>query len=193
MIETSQEIVFCYPVDSYVSGSCMMKEFTFVGPNSSNVVILWQDEGWDEGHIMTVKVIDLKKQPKNSRFYSLVLFIKSHEKPWKKAFIPRLCLPTFHHLRMRPKVHCFWPAIRRRIWFFYMLWQYKLDKNFNLTFEESRSLLSSMPWLPRYALTMKSLVNHFQSSKFSIEDSLKVETGLESHRPWSNVFVQWRL
>ena len=26
---------------------------------------------------------------------------------------------------------------------FYMLWQYKLDKNFDLTFEENRSLLSS--------------------------------------------------
>ena len=26
----------------------------------------------------------------------------------KKAFIPLLCLPTFLHLRMRPKVHRFW-------------------------------------------------------------------------------------
>ena len=26
----------------------------------------------------------------------------------------------------------------------YMLWQYKLDKNFDLIFEENRSLISSM-------------------------------------------------
>ena len=31
-----------------------------------------------------MKVIDLKKQPKNSRFYSLVSFTKPHEKPWKR-------------------------------------------------------------------------------------------------------------
>ena len=31
-----------------------------------------------------MKVIDLKKQAKNSRFYSLVSFTRPHEKPWKR-------------------------------------------------------------------------------------------------------------
>ena len=31
-----------------------------------------------------MKVINLKKQAKNSRFYSLVLFTRPHEKPWKR-------------------------------------------------------------------------------------------------------------
>ena len=55
-----------FPVNSYVAGLC--------------------DEGihvlWDEGQIM--KVIYLKKQPKNSGIYSLVSFTKPHEMPWKR-------------------------------------------------------------------------------------------------------------
>ena len=31
-----------------------------------------------------MKVVNLKKQAKNTRFYSLVLFTKPHEKPWKR-------------------------------------------------------------------------------------------------------------
>ena len=63
MIETSQDIVSCYPSNSYI---------TDVGIHVLMVL-------WDEGQIM--KVINLKKQPKNSRFYSLVSFTKPHEKP----------------------------------------------------------------------------------------------------------------
>ena len=37
---------------------------------------------WNECQIMII--IYLKKQPKNSRFYSLVSFTKPHEKPWKR-------------------------------------------------------------------------------------------------------------
>ena len=61
-MKTSQDIVSCYPVNH-----------------------MWTSRGegihvrWDEGQIM--KVIDLKKQAKNSRFYSLVLFTRPHEKP----------------------------------------------------------------------------------------------------------------
>ena len=47
---------------------------------------------------------------------------------------------------------------------FYMLWQYKLDKNFNLTFEENRSLLSSMTAKICFKMLMKSLVDHFPSN-----------------------------
>ena len=55
----------------------------------------------------------------------------------KKAYIQLLCLPTFLHLRMRPKVHCFWSVIRRRIRFFDMMlhcscktnWTKKIQSN----------------------------------------------------------------
>ena len=50
----------------------------------------------------------------------------------------------------------------------YMLWQYKLDKNFDLTFEENRSLISSMTAKIWLKMLMKSLVDHFQSTEFSI-------------------------
>ena len=49
-----------------------------------------------------------------------------------------------------------------------MLWQYKLDKNFNLTFEENRSLLSSMTAKICFKMLMKSSVVHFLSTEFSI-------------------------
>ena len=41
-----------------------------------------------------------------------------------------------------------------------MLWQYKLDKNFNLTIGENRSLLSSMTVKICFKMMMKSLVGH---------------------------------
>ena len=63
MIETSQDIVSCYPLNSYI---------TDVGIHVLMVL-------WDEGQIM--KVINLKKQPKKSRFNSLVQFTKPHERP----------------------------------------------------------------------------------------------------------------
>ena len=36
--------------------------------------------------------------------------MKSHE---KESIHHILCIATFLHLRMRPKIHCFWSAIRR--------------------------------------------------------------------------------
>ena len=51
-----------------------------------------------------------------------------------------------------------------------MLWQYKLDKNFDLTIEENRSLLSSMTTKICFKMSMKSLVDHFPSTEFSIGD-----------------------
>ena len=47
MMETSKEIVSCYPVNSYVAGFWVMKEFTFGGMKP-------------EGQIM--KVINLLKE-----------------------------------------------------------------------------------------------------------------------------------
>ena len=54
--------------------------------------------------------------------------------------------------------------------FLNVLWQYKLDNCFNLTFKENRSLLSSMIAKICFKILMKSLVDHFQSFEFSIED-----------------------
>ena len=95
----------------------------------------------------------------------------------KKAFVWLLCLPTFLHLRNQ------WAwdqkSINRWNWwklicnekkhlFFYMLWQYKLDKNFNVSFQENRSLLFSMTAKICFKMLMKSLGYHFPSTEFSI-------------------------
>ena len=50
------------------------------------------------------------------------------------------------------------------------LWQYRLDKHFNLTFQENRPLLSSITAKICFKMLMNSLVDHFQSKKFSIKD-----------------------
>ena len=126
----------CVPLDLSTMASVMMSSFwelqstqTFswqsswwwkllrlLSPTAQWIICGWisRDEGihvwWDEGQIM--KVINLKKQPKNSKFYSLVSFTKAPEKPWKRkhssdcfvGIIWLLCLPTFLHSRMRPKV-----------------------------------------------------------------------------------------
>ena len=44
-----------------------------------------------------------------------------------------------------------------------MLWQYNLDKYFDLTFEENRSLLSSMTAKTSFKMLMKSPVDHLIS------------------------------
>ena len=44
-----------------------------------------------------------------------------------------------------------------------MLWQYNLDKYFDLTFEENRSLLSSMTAKICFKMLMKSSVDHLIS------------------------------
>ena len=67
------------------------------------------------------------KEASSSKQKFKILFICIvYKATWKamkrKAFISLLCLPTFLHLRMRPKVHYFLSAIRRRIRFFKMLW-----------------------------------------------------------------------
>ena len=56
---------------------------------------------WDEGQIM--KVIDLKKQAKNSRFYSLVLFTTPHEKPWERKLHPIALSPNIFSLEDETK------------------------------------------------------------------------------------------
>ena len=64
-----QDIVSCYPLNSYVTGSCMIK--------------------WDDDQIMKV----INQQPKNS----LVLFTtwKPHEKPWKRKHSSHVSQPFF--------------------------------------------------------------------------------------------------
>ena len=160
----------------------------------------------DEGQIM--KVINLMKQAKNSKFYSLVSFTRPHEKPWKRkhsshqavaqgtwfvSLFLHICDSKKKHWHARiariaktfdkiwylwplPTSHCFvsqdcltWGWDQKSINFdlqFYMLWQYKLDKNFDLTFREKRSLLSSMNAKICFKMLIKSLVCHLQSTKF---------------------------
>ena len=100
-MKTSRDIVSCYPVN------CMSLDLAWKrNPHS----VGWRSdyEGhWSKGASKEFKIL----------FIGIVYKAK-----WKamkkKAFIQLLFLPTFLHLRMRPKVHLFSSAIRRRIWFF---------------------------------------------------------------------------
>ena len=88
-METSQDI----------PGNC--SKYCLLLPNESYVAGEGIHVWWDEGQIM--EVINLKKQAKNSRFYSLVLFTRPvatlnlMKVMKKKAFILLLCLRTFLH------------------------------------------------------------------------------------------------
>ena len=181
IMETSQDIVSCYPVNHMLLDLACRRNSRFVG---------WRSDY--EGH-------QSNEATKVFKLLSIGIVYKATWKAMKKkAFIWLLCLPTFLHLRMRPKdnissledetkrlakVHQFCSAMRRRIRFFYMLWQYKLDKNFDLTFEESGSLLSSMTANICFKMLMKSSVKHFPSTEFS-RDFWK-----EASRSW--VGGQW--
>ena len=82
-----------------------------------------------------MKVICLKKQPKSWRFYSAALFTKPHKKQWNRKHSSPNISSLEVLLRMRLKVHCFWSCnwTWKKNQIFWMLLQYKLDKNFNLT------------------------------------------------------------
>ena len=70
----------------------------------------------------------------------------------KKAFIQLLCLPTFLHLRMRPKVHWFSSAMRRRIRVFTCCGNTSWTKfRSNLWRKQIFVIFSFLQWLPRYA------------------------------------------
>ena len=117
--------------DRNISGYCFLlpSEFICGWISLDEGIHVW----WDEGQIM--EVINLIKNQPTKEFKILFIGIV-YKATWKvikkKAFILLHCLPTFLHLRRRPKVHCFcqWSAIRTRIWFFNMLLQYKLDQLF---------------------------------------------------------------
>ena len=93
-METSQDIVSCYPVN-----------------HMSLDLVWWRNScsmGWRsdyEGHWS-------KEASKEFKILFIGIVYKATWKAMKKkAFIQLLCLPTFLHLRMRPKVHLFWSAL----------------------------------------------------------------------------------
>ena len=159
----SKDIVSCYPENSYTAGSRVMKEFTlaFCGMKVS----LADYEGhWSEEATKEFKIIFIG-----------IVYKATWKAKTKKAFFPLLCLPTFLHLRMsqdETKISKFliYNEFIFRFFTLDMLLQYKLDKKFNLTFEENKSLLSSTTNKICFKMLMKSLVNHFLSTDFSIGD-----------------------
>ena len=93
-----------------------------------------------EGHLS-------KEASKEFKIYSLVSFTTPHEKAMKqKAIVP--LSPNISSLEDENRSSSFLICNYKKNQIFYTLWQYKLDKNINLNFEENRSLLSSMT---RYA------------------------------------------
>ena len=124
-----------------------------------------------------MKVINLKKQQKNSRFCSFVLFTKvtkPHEKPWKGKHSSHFFVSQhfFLELRMRPKVHSSWPANRRRIWFFICCCN---TSRTNLNFKENRSSLS-----PMTAKICFKIENHGST----ISNQLNFQSEIDKH--WSH-------
>ena len=123
-----------------------------------------------------MKVIYLKKQAKNARFNSLVLFTRPHEKPRKRKHSSNFFVSqhffTWEWDQKSIYFHLQWEEESDFLHAVAAVWQYKLDKNFDLTFEENRSLLSSMAAKICLKMLMKSfkLVNHFPSTEFSIGD-----------------------
>ena len=118
----------------------------------------------DGGQI--TEVINLKKQPKNSRFYSLVSFTKSHEKPWKRKHSSYVS-PNISSLEDKTKSPSILICNEKKNQIFYMLWQYKLDKkNWSkeifVIFNDCQKICVKM--------LIKSLVYLFQSTEFSSWD-----------------------
>ena len=93
--------------------------------------------------------------------------MKSHE---KESIHPIALSPNISSLENETKSPSIFICNEKKNQIFYMLWQYKLDKNLDLTFEENRSLLSSMTAKICFKILMKSLVCHFPSTEFSIGD-----------------------
>ena len=116
-----------------VSGYC------FLLPREFICCWIWCDEGiyilctGNKGPIM--KVVYLKKQPKNPRFYYLVSFTEPHVKPlalesyginafffmaWKRKHLSYCLSLNISSLQNETESHwrCFWSEIRRRIRFF---------------------------------------------------------------------------
>ena len=118
-----------------------------------------------------MKVVNLKKPPKDSRFYFLLYSLQSHMKIHEKESIHPIALfLNISSLEVQTKSPFILICNEKKNQIFDMLLQCKLDKNFNLTWEESRSLpvLSSMIAKICFKMLMKSFVNHFQWTEFSI-------------------------
>ena len=91
--------------------------------------------------------------------------MKSHE---KESIHPIALSPNISSLENETKSPLILICNEKKNQIFYMLWQYKLDKTFVLTFGENRALLSSTTAKICFKMLMKSLVNHFLSTEFSI-------------------------
>ena len=169
MMEISQDIVSCYNVNSSVSGFHVMKEFTFSGMK----VRSWRSS-----------ILRSSQRIQNFiDWYHLQSHIKAMK---KKAFISLLCLPIFLHLRMRvmrPKVHCFWSVIRRRIRFFNMMLHCSCKTSWTKKFLwRKQFLLSSMTAKICFIMLMKSLVDHFQSTEFNLK--FKFSLAIDNLKHW---------
>ena len=129
------------PCESYVTGSGMMKEFTFGG--------------------MKVRLSkDFKEATKEFKILFIGIVYKATWKAMKKkAYIWLLCLPTFLHLRMRTKSTMLirWSAMRRRTRFFTCCGNTR--KQIFVIFNACKDMLQNVD---------ESLLNHFPSTEVSI-------------------------
>ena len=99
-MKTSQDIVSCYPVNHMLLDLAWRRNLRLVGCRS-----------YYEGH----QSKEASKEFKTS--FIGIIYKATWNAMKKKAFSQLLCLPAFLHLRMRPKVHRFSFAMRRRIRF----------------------------------------------------------------------------
>ena len=139
MMETSQVMVSCYPVN----------------------------------HML----MDLAMKERESH-------MKNHEKE------------SIHPIALSPNISSFEDEIKslsvlicneKKNQIFYMLWKYKLDKKFYLTFEENRSFLYSMTAKICFKMLMKSRLDLFPSSQSSIW--VYIDSEIDKHQYW---FQDWQ-
>ena len=114
------KILFPATSESHVAGSRVVYEFTFCGIK----VKLWRSS------------ISRSKQRIQYfiHWYCLQGHMKSHE---KESIHPIALSPNISSLEDEPKSPSILICKEKKNQIFYLLWQYKLDKNFNLTFREN--------------------------------------------------------
>ena len=157
--------------------SCWWKLLRILFPAIQWIICpwIWRDKGihvwWDEGQIM--KVIHQKKQPKSSRFYLLVSFTKPHEKSWKRK----------HSSNGFVSQHFFtWGWDQKSLGF--CLQSEEESEFLHAVVKQAGQTFQSYLWRKQifvifndcqaakicFKILLKSLVNHFQATHFSIWD-----------------------
>ena len=134
-METSQDIVSCYPVNHMSLDLVWWRNSCSMGWRS-DYEGHWSKEASKEFKILFIGFVynatwkAMRKKASSNCFVSQHFFTWGWDQKsidfdlqWEEESDFLNAVAIFFHLRMRPKVYRFWSAMRRRIRFFCMLWQ----------------------------------------------------------------------